>query len=87
MKKILKYQLLGFDNIIEMPEGAKVLSVQLRGNGIYLWVITDPDNKKAKRKFLLVGTGQKFSSDNLEFIGTVQVESFVWHVFEDNNIG
>ena len=82
MKKILKYQLSGFENIIEMPENAKVLSIQLRENGIYLWAITDPDNKKVQRKFLLVGTGQQFNSDNLEFIGTVQVEPFVWHIFE-----
>jgi hypothetical protein len=85
MVTIHKYQFtIADDVVIEMPEGARVLSVQVQNGIPTLWAMVETDWKKEKRKFRVYGTGHALNG--LDFmrthIGTIQLNGFVWHIFE-----
>lgn len=72
-------------NIFEIPGGGRVLSVGVQGTKIVMWVMVRPDQLTQTRRFEIIGTGNPIEVDNgieREFIGTAQVDEFVWHVFE-----
>lgn len=84
MKQVWKYELEP-TSYIEMPAGARVLSVGAQRNNICLWVLVDPDKPKEIRIFESFGTGHNIDPGlHLEFIGTVLVhhDTLVFHVFE-----
>ncbi len=71
---------------IEMPEGAKILSLQAQHDEPQIWAHVDVYAPLTKRRFLMVGTGQPIAIDpKCEFVGTFQIGSapLVFHVFED----
>jgi len=82
--QIWKYELEVTDvQSVIMPRGAEVLSVQNQGGSICLWVIVDPKEENVWREFEIIGTGNPMEPDiRRSFIGTVQVDRLVWHVFE-----
>ena len=89
VKKIYKYELEVTDEqIIKMPEGAKILCVQVQREIPCLWAIVDTEkkDKPEKRKIVTRGTGHPLSYgiNHTEYIGTFQLldGSFVGHVFE-----
>jgi hypothetical protein len=62
---------------LEMPIGARVLSVQTQNGQPCLWAIVDDQAKKEKRKFFVHGTGHKLPdvlSDHFHHLGTFQIE-------------
>lgn len=76
---------------IEMPKGAKVLSVGVQNNKPYIWAMIN-ENKKEKRMFRLMGTGHPTyqKEKDLHFIGTFQLKEkngkiFVGHLFESTD--
>lgn len=81
---IWKYRLeLKYDQIIEIPARAKILTAQNQGDTIQLWALVNPKLPKEKRKIRIVGTGNDVSGI-LIYISTVQMERgmLVWHIFE-----
>jgi hypothetical protein len=81
-KQIWKYSL---DNIIEMPKGAEILTVDIQNGQMFnaqMWVKVNTENEMEKRMFEVIGTGQNFDDTNKKYIGTYQDGPFVWHVFE-----
>lgn len=87
-KEIWKYELVPTDaQVIAMPTGAKVLSVQAQGDAACVWALVDTDAVSfTNRYFYIVGTGNP--ADHIDakgFIGTVQVYNgtLVFHVFEE----
>ncbi len=50
--------------------------------GPQLWVLINKTHNKVKRLFVIVGTGQAFDAKSLQYIGTWQDASYVWHLFE-----
>jgi len=87
LKIIYKFPIdIVVDQIIKMPTGSKVLTVQTQKDTICLWAIVDLKSTTFEdRKFSVYGTGHPFDKDyNLEYIGTVQqIEGkLIWHVFE-----
>lgn len=69
--------------IVSVPIGGKVLSVDTQGGVICLWIMVDPSAEKENRKFAIIGTGNPMTVvDHQKFIGTVQTPPFVWHIFE-----
>ena len=88
MTVIHKYMVYPGPNSINIPEGAKFLSVHNQNGNICLWALVNPSNKKEVRYIPLLGTGQLFHDDVNEypFIGTVLVENFVWHVFDGGKL-
>lgn len=94
MRTVYKYQVAVDDyQEIELPRGARILSVQAQGTHIYLWALVDPEVKSVTRKIWILGTGHPFKLENelrVSFVGTVQVNYgpgiLVWHVFSDYEV-
>lgn len=85
--KIFKYQipLPGID--LEMPIGSRVLSLQLQGSAPTIWVLINDElsnEYQQTRRFRFVGTGHEINEQllNGHYIGTIQQDIFVWHLFE-----
>lgn len=86
MKTIWKYPIpttRDFD--LDLPVGAKILTVHTQKDSPKIWVLIDPDMGSENRKFIIKPTGYSyFDSKNLRYIGTFFLgnESLVWHLFE-----
>jgi hypothetical protein len=81
MKRIYKYELK--EGSVEMPIGAKILSIQYQNNRPYIWALVDTDVECEFRYFALVATGEDFpEADDFTYINTIQDGPFVWHIFE-----
>ena len=82
MKRIYKYKLKDGRGV-EMPIGAKVLTIQKQNGLPYIWALVDTDAECDFRYFEIVGTGRDFpEADNFTYINTIQDGPFVWHIFE-----
>lgn len=72
---------------IDVPEGAVALALQLQDDRPCLWAGCDPSQPLEKRRVLLAGTG--VSHPHLAtagYLGTVQVNGYVWHFFDDGPV-
>ena len=84
---IWKYQLHLTDRqSVEMPSGAKILSVAEQEETLCLWALVDTKAPFYEmRQIEIVGTGNPIPSlappQERTFIGTVVTQPFVWHVF------
>jgi hypothetical protein len=66
-----------------LPADAKVLCVQTQqGQGV-MWVLLNISQAMITRTFRTVGTGNVYEGNVDNYIGTYQLGSFVWHVFEE----
>lgn len=85
MNTIWKFGLdLKDEQMIEMPAGAIILSVQYQHGSLCLWALVDPTQTTVGRAIRIVGTGHPADDVNAhDYIGTVQAHggNFVWHVF------
>ncbi len=82
---IWKYELPFSDQVtLNLPENAHILSCQMQGRILCLWVVVNPANEAVERTFRVIGTGHAFDFDSqdLEYITTVQDGALVWHIFE-----
>lgn len=83
-----KYALALEDNqIIEMPENANILTVQMQNGKPHLWATINIKERLVKRKFKIIGTGQEFDEHGLRYIGTFQLYAgdLIFHLFENLN--
>lgn len=72
---------------IDMPEGAKVLSLQVQNGAPCLWALVRPEKKVRTRYFRVFGTGHPIElKTSFVFIGTYQLDWLVFHVFEDTKV-
>lgn len=73
-----------FDDINpDMPMDATILSVDNQHGAVCLWAMIDPDTPHQTSRIIeIFGTGHPIPEGQRKFIGTVIVESLVWHVFE-----
>ena len=81
---IWKYKLEIVDEqFIEIPFGynSKLLSVAMQDERLCLWAIVEPEKDTKTAQIRIFGTGNPHYSGSLEFLGTVQEQFFVWHVF------
>ena len=73
-------------NIIELPEDATVLDVQVQWEQPQMWTLLNTDKPKVGRRFIIKGTGHEIDveSEGLDHCGTFQINggTLVWHVFE-----
>lgn len=87
MRVIYKYPLrLADHQILRLPEGGTVLSVQEQRGQLVIWAAVDMSQPDVNVEFRIVGTGNPFPNDMLDgyvWLGTVQEREgvFVWHVF------
>lgn len=81
---IWKYELAITDRQeIIMPYGARVLSVANQGGNLCVWAMVDPTHDRRPLGFRIVGTGHPCGVSLGTFIGTVVIDPFVWHVFQE----
>lgn len=71
---------------IEMPESARLLSVQVQHSKPQLWVMVDETAESTElRKIRIAGTGRPIPDhDSVRFIDTIQLQggALIFHVFE-----
>jgi hypothetical protein len=70
----------------QMPQDARILTVQVQDDTPHLWAEAYPDNPLETRRFAVVGTGQPVPPGAI-YIGTWQEAPFVWHLYEGPNNG
>lgn len=68
---------------VPVGENSKILDIQVQAGFITVWMEHVAEERTvAERQFVAVPTGVDFEADGLVFLRTVQVGSFVWHVYE-----
>jgi hypothetical protein len=86
MQAIWKYGIPAEDQFtLDLPEGARVLSVAAQRGDVCLWAEVNPDAKPVRRNFRMCGTWHAIPSDeSREFIGTALLHGgdLVFHIFE-----
>lgn len=89
MNAIWKFAIGPGTQILRLPEGAKLLTIQMQHGNPQLWALvnTDPNLPPQDHTILVVGTGYPFSVEKSEYIATFQMEGgmLVWHAFEIPN--
>lgn len=84
--RVWKWTLAAIDRqTIEMPAGAKLLTVQMQGDMPQLWALCDNATiAKQKRHIAIYGTGNPMSDEPGDYIATFQMHSgsLVFHAFE-----
>ena len=84
-RQIWEYPVSAPSFTIQMPVGARVLSVQCQRGHPQMWVLVDSaETKTMPRKFVFYGTGHPTPHWPGEFIGTFQLEDgdLVFHLFD-----
>ena len=85
---IFKYSMYKKINKILIPEDGMVLSIQLQGETVVMWVLIDTSKSiEEQKEFWIINTGQRFKQidgkELLSYLGTVQFSNgIVQHVFE-----
>lgn len=86
MQSIWKYQLeMKGEQLVEIPNNAILLDVQVQNKAPCLWAMVDPDRLPIKRKLFIYGTGE-LTIDGFpgNYIATFQADggALVFHVFD-----
>ena len=73
-----------------MPAETKPLCIQVQRDQPCMWAIVNPDTLKVSERIIMKGTGWEEDTDAsssyadillLQYLGTVQIDGFVWHYF------
>ena len=89
MQRIWKYALMtpSDQQSVSLPIGAKVLCVQMQHGLATVWALVEEDaGVGAMTTFYMFGTGHPIPlhlQEMIEYVGTVQQDMFVWHVFKE----
>lgn len=67
---------------VDLPRGASALRVAAQGDHMWMWVRLNPAEDLEPRAFRVYGTGHLIEDDASVYVGTADMGSFVWHVFE-----
>jgi hypothetical protein len=82
-RRVWKYTLAFKERqTLTMPVGATVLSAQLQGEHICVWVdVCDEFDAQQSMRFIIVGTGDEIPPDVERYVGTVQILKNVLHIY------
>lgn len=83
---VWKYELELAGNEFFIPASRSFLTVGVQENRIVLWVAVDPDTPDSRVRFWVTGTGSAIPDWAYHYVGTVQVEGWVWHTFADTGL-
>jgi hypothetical protein len=81
---IWKYSVSHVTHKLDLPQGAKILCVQIQNGYPVLWALVDPRQNVVPRTIQVTGTGFN-DSDRIfgRYISTVQfADGTVWHYFD-----
>jgi hypothetical protein len=82
---IWKFELHPWSNAIDMPQGAKILSVGVQGSAIVMWALCDIEATMAPRLVSATPTGVSLprAYHGATFVGTAQMaDGLVFHVWD-----
>lgn len=83
--QIYKYPLkLKASHTVELPQGAKILSVQEQNDAVFFWALVDPELKTSDFHFQCFNTGYPCIPDELgDFVATIEEgeAKHIWHIF------
>lgn len=79
---IWKYEITINETKLQVPYDAELLHVDQQDNRIVLWFLVDGERKCEERIFRVFGTGREIPVNYIHR-GTVLIDPFVWHVFEE----
>ena len=81
MRTIYKYPVC--TKPIDLPSGAKILTVQLQEGIPHMWVEQETSNPMFRRHLYVVGTGRQIPTNDVDYVGTYQEQggALVWHVY------
>jgi hypothetical protein len=84
---VFKYPIPSDDYFqIDLPVGAKVLTIQTQHGNPQMWVLLDPSEPYITHYFRIAGTGHPIEEpqEDLRYIGTCQVlgGDLIFHLFE-----
>lgn len=80
---IWKYNLPTAWEVIDMPQGAKVLTVQMQRDAPVLYALVDPAQPPEVHELTIHGTGHPIMADEVgQYVGTFQDGWYVGHVFD-----
>lgn len=66
-----------------MPRGAEILAVDVQNNTPTIWAIVDTDMPLETKVLGIYGTGHPGDVPDISrHLGTIQLDGFVWHIFE-----
>ncbi len=85
MISIWKFPLQTIDEqVIEVPVGAELLTVQIQNGEPCLWARVDTNELVELRKIAIHGTGHELPDTTRKYIDTYQMagDSLIFHVFE-----
>lgn len=92
MKSIYKYKLEIVDRQeIQTFKFCSVLSVDVQNDDIFIWLMVDKNESKQKISINIFGTGMEIHDnfyvghEHNTFVGTVQLNGFVWHIFANGS--
>ena len=78
----------GSSGCFAMPTGAKILDLQVQDGILCFWAQVYTGNKLVKREFYLYRTGHPIIPVAFKtYIGTFQLDGFVWHLFDAGEQG
>jgi hypothetical protein len=85
MKVIYKYELqIKSQQVIEIPRQSKFLTLQLQDGVPCVWLEVNTNNTNTtQRVFKMHGTGHEFVNNLDVYLGTVLINGFVWHYYEE----
>jgi hypothetical protein len=71
-----------------MPEGARILCVQVQHGEPQLWALVDEAQSTVGRVVLTFGTGHELTAVPVTFVGTYQLGGgeLVYHVFDGGEL-
>lgn len=83
MNRIFKFPLqVDQRQLVQVPAGTRPLSVGVQNEQPVLWALIDTDAPGTETWIIRgVTTGETFNAEGCEFVGTVQIDWFVFHVF------
>ncbi len=82
MITIYKYTLqIGHAQRITIPGFIKVLYTGLQSGVPCIWALVDTEKELKAHLITVHGTGHPVLNSLEEYVGTVQIDAFVWHIF------
>ncbi len=85
MKTVYKYKLPTTPAVVKLnlPFGYRILTTAMQGDELVFWCLVDSDEKVMIEVIVQVAyTGDEIQSSTPHYIGTVQYNELVYHVFE-----
>lgn len=70
------------EQTIPLPINARILDIQCQLGDVCLWYAFNPAEVHLRRmQFTTIGTGREYPETVGDYIGTVQDNGYVWHIF------